>query len=90
MNELNDLELDDISLELELELDLEFDSEMDSEDKKEGTTKEVSIMGRPTWRERDCPKCGCYSCFEKLYVRRGAKMMPVGRKCSKCNHIVLD
>lgn len=47
-------------------------------------------MGRPTWLERRCPIDGCWGTFERLYVRRGEKRIPVGRKCDKCDHVVLD
>lgn len=49
-------------------------------------------MGRPSWRERDCPKDGCnsYNKFEKIYARREKKMIPIGRRCSKCGHAVYD
>ena len=49
-------------------------------------------MGRPSWSERTCPKKDpwCGGNFERLYVRRDKKMIPVGRMCAKCGHIVLD
>lgn len=48
------------------------------------------IMGRPTGNKRQCPIGECSGTFERLYVRRGEKRIAVGRKCDKCNHIVLD
>ena len=53
-------------------------------------------MGRPSWNERRCPqmkenRCGGgYDTFEKIYARRGRKMIPIGRRCSKCGHVVYD
>ena len=53
-------------------------------------------MGRPGWNERRCPmysenKChDGYDSFEKIYARRGKKMVPIGRRCSKCGHAVYD
>lgn len=47
-------------------------------------------MGRPSYNKRQCPIDGCLGTFERLYVRRKEKRIPVGRKCDKCNHIVLD
>lgn len=49
-------------------------------------------MGRPSWNERRCPNDNCrgYNSFEKIYARRGKKMIPIGRRCSKCGHAVYD
>lgn len=56
-------------------------------------------MGRPSYGSRRCPNVdlrsggthsGGYDSFERLYVRRGKKMIPVGRLCAKCGEIKLD
>ncbi len=56
--------------------------------------REVSKLGRPSYGSRRCPNNpDChrgYDSFERLYVRRGTKWIPVGRKCKQCQHIVLD
>lgn len=47
-------------------------------------------MGRPNWRERICPKKRCYGDFEKLYIRRSKKMIPVGRRCATCGFFIIE
>lgn len=47
-------------------------------------------MGRPKWLVRICPTKQCYGDFERLYVRRNNKMIPVGRRCIQCGHTEFD